>query len=470
MLCEYFTKLSGNGAVKALLGFFHSIWYIVTNVILMVCSNLFGLELPVFYVFLIFGLLIVLFDEDLKGLVPLVPCAYMSISMKNNPATEVETSAFYQSAFKIQLIFIIVLAAILLLARFISLLIRSEKKKLPKLTFGFIALGVSFILGGSFSPYYSLRTAFFGFVEMACLCGLYFFFYYAVDWKSVDKRYLAVLLSAIGLGVFVEVIGMNVYSGMLTGDVERGALVTGWGMYNNVGCILAICVPAPLYLAATQKRGWLYLIGSLVLVLGLILTQSRGSILFGGIVFCTGLVIALIKCERKERICNFIVLCIGLVALIVLTVIFRHQIREIFASMLEKGMNNNGRFDIYKVGLKQFQEHPIFGDGFYECKAFRWGNLSENAFLPPRYHNTYVQLLATGGIFAFVCYLFHRVETVLLFLKRPSLSKVFMALSIAALILTSLVDCHFFNLGPGLIYAIILVFAEGQPQAVYIDQ
>lgn len=465
MLCECFTKLSENGAVKALLGFFHSIWYIVTNVVLMVCSNLFGLELPVFYVFLIFGALLVLFDQDLIGLVPIVPCAYMSISMKNNPATELETAAFYQPAFKIQLIFIIVLAAVLLLTRFVSLVMRSEKKKLPKLTFGFIALGVSLIFGGIFSPYYSFRTALFGFVETACLCGLYFFFYYAVDWKSIDKHYLAVLLYAVGLGIFVEVLGMNLYSGVLTGDVGRGALVTGWGMYNNVGCMLAICIPAPLYLAATQKRGWLYLLGSMVLVLGLILTQSRGSILFGGIVFCAGLIIALIKCEKKERICNFIVLCGGLVAMVIMTIILRHQIREIFASMLDKGMDNNGRFEIYKAGLEQFREHPVFGLGFYECKAFRWGNLSESAFLPPRYHNTYVQLLATGGIVAFVCYLFHRVETILLFLKRPSLSKTFMALSIVALILTSLVDCHFFNLGPGLIYAIILVFAEGQSQA-----
>jgi len=71
-----------------------------------------------------------------------------------------------------------------------------------------------------------------------------------------------------------------------------------------------------------------------------------------------------------------------------------------------------------------------------------------------------VQLLVSAGVVGLVAYLAHRVDTVVFFLKRRSRENSFIACSIIVLLITSLLDCHFFNLGPVLFYSAALAFAE----------
>ena len=466
MLIEWNTQIREHALIKSLRDFLHSVWYIAFVALLMVCANLFSLELPVYYLYVFFALVIVLFDEDLRGIIPIFCCSYMSVSYENNPAVNIAGSAFYDPAFKFQLTFLLVLGPALLIARLIGLLIRGERKSPPKLTFGFLALGLSFILGGLFSKFYSFRSAFFGFAVVASLGGLYFLFYYGIDWSKVKKEYFAELFMVVGLGLIIEIIGTYVKSGILTDPaLDRGVLVTGWGMYNHMGCVLAMCLPAPLYLSAVKKRGWIYTAVSLVLFAGLILTQSRGSILFGTPLYFSGLVIALVKSEKQERIFHFIVLGIAIFVVIIVAAVFWDKLFSLFSDMFNKtfsGDPSNGRIPIYQEGFEHFRQNPSFGVGFYQSTAPRWGDLPEDAFLPRCYHNTFIQLIAAGGIVALVCYLFHRVQTILLFFRRPNLEKIFMALGILALLLTSLVECHFFSFGPGMLYSILLVCAEGR--------
>ena len=466
MLSEYFNKIGESAFVKRLRGFLDSVWYIVLVAFLMTCANLFSLELIVFYLYLALGILIVLFDDDLKGIIPIGCCAYMTISYKNNPAMSISTSAFYRPAFKIQLVVLIALAAVALLVRLVSILVRGEKKKMPSLLLGFVALGAAFMLGGLFSEFYGLRTAFFGLVVILSLCAYYFLFYYGVDWKQSGKDYFAQLFLVIGLFLLVELLGIYVISGALkNGLTDRAILQTGWGMYNNVGCVLCMCLPAPLYLAIQRKRGWLYTAVAIVMFGGIILTQSRGSMIVAAPIAVIGGVLLLVKCRKEERLYHLIVVGTAALIGIALMIVFRHAISKLFSDMLGKTFGDdilNERGRVYKEGMQHFTSHPYFGVGFYQCTAFRWGELSADAFLPPRYHNTIVQVLASGGVFCLVCYLFHRVQTGILLFRRPSLEKTFLALGIAGFLLTSLTECHFFSFGPALLYSVLLVCAEGE--------
>ena len=480
MLIECMEKIGEYRAVRALRAFLRSAWFLALVVLLMVLSNLFSLELPVFYLYLVLGLLIVLFGDDLFPLVPIVLCCYMAISYQNNPAMfpagSAKPAAFYNGAFILQLTFLIAVAVLLIAARLIVILMRGEKKKVPALAVGFGALGLAYMIAGLFTRYYDFRTALFGFTQIISLCGLYFLFYYGVDWKKTEKDRFAFLFTILGLGIFAEVLWMYHSSGELSvilsgGAVDRGKLVTGWGMYNNVGCVMAICAPAPLYLAVTKKRGYLYILLSMLLFLGVIFTQSRGSILFGGIALVLGIVAMLVASKGRTRMINAVTVgalaALAVAALVVLLCVptFKDAVKEVFAGIFKQGFGANGRWEIYEDGIEQFKEAPFFGVGFYQCNAFRWGDLPETAFLPPRYHDTYVQLLASGGVFALACYLLHRLETVVLLVRKPTLEKVFIAVSIAALLLTSITDCHFFNFGPGMLYGTLLAFAEGSDRA-----
>lgn len=471
MLTECFERIGENRLVKSLRAFFHSVFYPALIVLLMVCANLFSLELPVFYLYLAFGLLLVLFDDDLKGIVPIALCCYMTISYENNPAFfppggEGRVSAFYDPAFALQLVFLLSASATLIAGRLVSVLMRGEKKKAPALAIGFGALGLSLVLGGLFTRYYDFRTALFGFTVTASLCALYFLFYYGVDWKKTKKTDWAVLFCAIGCGLLFELLGMYVKSGMLKNpQMDRGALQTGWGMYNNVGCVLAMCIPATLYLAAKCRYGWAFTVLGCVQAAGLLFTQSRSSILFGGAAVLVALAILLIKCEKGTRKFHLATLGAALLIAIVAVAFMWEKFTGLFKSMIDMTFGDdpsNARGPIYAEGWRHFLSAPFFGVGFYRCTAFQWGELPGGAFLPPRYHNTVIQLMASGGVFALGCYLLHRLETAVLFFRKPSLCKTFIALSVLPLLLTSLVECHMFSFGPGMLYSVLLVFAEGE--------
>ena len=463
MLTFYFPKLKENKVISRIAAFLYSDWYLGFAALTMVCANLFGLELPVYYLYLLVIAFTALFAEDMLPALPLVCCGYMTFSARNNPAVFIETSLFRRPVGYIQLFVIAGLMAVFVIARLVFELIgHPERRKLPRLAFGFLALGVSYVLGGAFSGYYGIKTVLFGLTQILSLSFFYFYFFYAIDWQKAKKEHFAKVFTAIGCGIVLEIVGMYFLPGVVggNGEINRGELVTGWGMYNNVGCIMAMCLPAPFYFAIREKCGWAFNILGNVFLLAVMLTQSRNSILFGGIIYVGCAVFVLWKTEGRARLHHIIVYSGVAVAGIVTAIVVRAEIGDLFASLIYVGTSNNGRWEIYKKGIEQFLKYPIFGNGFYECHAFQWGSLPSGSFLPPRYHNTYVQLLASGGVAALAAYAYHRVQTALLFFRKLNLEKIFIGFSVLVLITTSFFDCHFFNFGPGLLYACLLVMAE----------
>ena len=475
MLTEAFPRLQGQRAVLLVRNFFRSGWFAALAVLLMACSEIFGLEIFVIYAYLFFGLLIVLFADDMLGVVPMVCCGYMLFSAENNPG-KFPDSLFGQPAGKLALYYAIAVIAVMLVGRLVSMLFDGEKRGVPKLTAGYALLGAAYLLGGAFSPYYDGRTVFMGFVQIAALCGFYFYFYFTVRWENVPKGYLPMVVTAVGVGMLAEVIAMYFGEGVINpdGTVNRGALYTGWGIYNNVGCMMAMCMPAPVYFAVKRKNGWIFTILGTLFLLGVMLTQSRGAMLFGCVVYLACVAVTLVGSKKQERIWHAVVYGALLVALVICAIVFREQLRDLFASVIGQGLNDSARFNTWKACWERFLEYPGFGVGFYKTPGTI---LTENgmytefidgtpdgSFLALRAHNTFFQLIATGGTFALAAYLAHRVQTLIVCFRRPSTEKTVAALCVASLLLTSMTDCHLFNFGPGLMYSILLVFGEKSEQ------
>lgn len=472
MLVDAFTKLRDKQAVKLLHAFIRSPWYLAVNVLLMLCAELFTLELPVFYIYFIFILVVFLFDRDMLGVLVLIPCHYLSISAANNPGKHEET-LFSDPSQMVHLIILISVYAVLFLARLISLLILRGRRKTPELTLGFLFFGVALVAAGAFSGYWGKRTAVFGLVEIVSFAAIYLYFYYAVDWKSVPKHYCMLLFLMLGVGVAAEIVGMYFLPGAVVGSsVQRGNLYTGWGIYNNAGCIMAMCLPAPFYFAVKRKEGWIFALLGIVFYLAVLLSQSRNAMLFGTVLFAVCTVTVLIRAKGFERWKNLIAFGAFALVVVIAAVVFRERIKEFFGTIASIGFDDSLRFDTYRACWKRFLEAPWFGSGFYHTPGTvlqpdtgMWttmdGAIESTGFLPPRAHNTLFQLLASGGVFMLLAYIVHRVQTGILFFRHPNTEKTFAAFCVAALLLTSLLDCHFFNFGPGLLYSALLVFTEG---------
>lgn len=470
MLADAFIKLRDSRAVKLIRAFIRSPWYLALNAFLMVCSELFSLELPVFYIFLVFNLTVFLFDEDMLGVLVTIPCHYMAISAANNPGKH-ESTMFSDPAQMAHLVVLIAIYAVLFLARLVSLLLLGGKRKTPELTIGFALFGAALMLGGAFSGHWGTRTLLFGFTEFICLAAIYFYFYFCVNWKSVSDNYAMIFLLTLGIGVAAEIIGMYFLPGAIDGSsVNRSALFTGWGIYNNVGCIMAMCLPAPFYFAVKSKEGWIFALLGIVFYLTVLLSQSRNSMLFGTALFIACVVAVLIKAKGWARWKNLIAFGAFALVVVIAGVVFRDRIAALYKAIGEVGFDDSLRFTTYRACWNRFLEAPWFGSGFYYTPGtvltpdgmwMTFEGATEEGFLPPRAHDTLFQLLASGGVFMTLSYAVHRVQTGILFYRHPTLEKTFLSFSVIALLLTSLIDCHFFNLGPGLLYSALLVFTEG---------
>ncbi len=195
------------------------------------------------------------------------------------------------------------------------------------------------------------------------------------------------------------------------------------------------------------------------------MTTSRGSVLTGIFLFLLSFLTVIVKLH-KLKVVKWLVLllaaatCLGIIAFIILwdqSAVIQKTVQKV----LKVGLfNDSNRFESWRAGIAQFQKAPVFGKGFYECSAYIFHGGVEG-YLPARWHNTVIQLLAACGAVGLVSYVIHRCQTIWLFLRIKTIDGWFIALSIFAILLGSMTDNHFFNVGPGIVYGIFLAFANG---------
>jgi O-antigen ligase len=137
--------------------------------------------------------------------------------------------------------------------------------------------------------------------------------------------------------------------------------------------------------------------------------------------------------------------------------LLRDLISKAFIEILNLGLHDRGRFEYYKDGMEKFFNHPLFGAGFGNSHG------TNDRFIisaPEYFHNTIIQILASCGVIGFGAYVYHRWQTVKLFWNTRNPYSFFTAMSILALLLTSLLDIHLFNIFPTIIYSTMLCIFE----------
>jgi len=214
------------------------------------------------------------------------------------------------------------------------------------------------------------------------------------------------------------------------------------------------------------------MIPALLLMIGVAFSCSRATILFASIAFVIAYIYTFSKTKNKKefRILSVIILIFLIVALIVAFASLKDIFKNVptIADIVNGDIvfNDYDRFNIYKQGFDAFKKNPIFGQTFYTNEyLFDWSEVEQfSSFFPPRWHNTLVQLLASCGIIGLCAYMIHRFQTIRLFLKRRGGINVYIGISIFTLLCMSLLDNHFFNVAPVMIYSIALAVVEyGKP-------
>ena len=456
MLTKLFPSLANNKIVVLLNKFLYSYYYLAFIALLTALSCLFGLEMVTYYIYVLCGgILPCLFSKDMTPIFAPLGMAYSSVSLRTKDSTA------HKTLFGAQMYHLYILLALIVIfvgGRLIFDLVSNKERRCyrPRLTIGYIIFGLALMIGGINTSYYSLRDFTFGLVEFLALAGSYFILIYIIDWKNIKKDYYAYLVLFYGLALVIEVFAIRFMNG--------GAPVrTGWGINNNIAGQLCICLAGPMYLAIKKKWAPIYLISEGFILLAVGLTNSRDGSLMGTLLCIASLIIFYVKADNKKRLQSGIIGSLAITLFLAFTFIYMDTFKVAFAGMFnrrEGALSLNGRQIIWENAYSQFISNPSLGVGWYQC-TFGRSDYFSYSFVPGRYHNTFFQLIATMGLFGLFAYAFHRYQTMKMVFKKPTLEKIFVFISILGLLLTSLFDCHFFNLGPGLNYCIALAFLEG---------
>jgi O-antigen ligase len=285
--------------------------------------------------------------------------------------------------------------------------------------------------------------------------GVFLLFYVGLKFDEKLKKNIIVSLFIASMLVTIEF-----YSLFITGQIqfENGEIVkesirTGWGIWNTMGCYLSMLIPIHFYLAShIKKYGFIFYGTGLISYLAIVLSLSRSSLLAGTFVIGVSIIVCCFFGENKKvnRIITAALFVLSIIGIILLW----DKISNVLRDYLERGLDDNGRFEIYATGLNKFLSHPLFGCGFYNSHHI-------NEFgLPFGYHNTIVQMMASCGIIGLSSYLYHRYQTIKLFIKRINAKSIYLILCICALLITSLLDIHMFSLYPTVYYMLILITIE----------
>jgi O-antigen ligase len=254
-----------------------------------------------------------------------------------------------------------------------------------------------------------------------------------------------------------------------TGVISRTMIQTGWGARNNVGSMLVLALPFPFYFASKKLFPAPWIIVGVGIFAFTVMTSSRVSILCAAIALLISYVVLVVTARNRFGV--LVTTAILTVVLVVLSVRYFDKILEFIKELPDVFAKVDGdtvftsaeRATLYKSGIDSVGIEPIFGITFYPTTydIYDVATLeSFSSFFPPRWHNTIIQVLVSCGFVGLFAYLVHRISTVAVFIKRKNQANVFIGISILSLILMSLLDSHFFNVGPTLFYSMMLAVME----------
>lgn len=439
-------------------------------------STSFGLEpLAIWYICLC-GAAICLCCKDVSPVICLFVFMHVIVSLEHSPYQVLGTgNPDYMTtpAFLAQATVAILSFAGCAVYRIIDSIIRHRFKITP-IFIGICAYFVGLSLNGLFSNKYYYMDTLYGLGMGAIILFMFVFISGNVVVNEGTYKRIAVVFTAFCLTLAAQLLIAYLTLGVIQDGIIRRSLIQfGWGTYNQFGMVITMCIPAWFYLAAKCKLGYFYLIGVPFNLLVVVFGMSRQAILMAGILTVLCVIWYLIIAPKKYKIYGGSFMLVAAVAALIVFLVNMEYFSVVFKDLTTSFSTGSGRTGIWKDAIKKFLHNPVFGNGFYDLTA-TWhetpGYIGEGygftEVIPFMCHNTFVQLLFACGLVGFVAYIIHRAQTVVSLFKNPDAGRFFLTFTICGILLTSLLDNHFFYPFPLFIYAPLLaVFVVSEKKA-----
>ncbi len=271
---------------------------------------------------------------------------------------------------------------------------------------------------------------------------LYLLFYANID---VNPKYSMInMLTRIMViaGLFASFMIISHYLININYVIDR--ITTHKSIYvqwrNNLSTILMICIPFA-FLQANKKS--YYTIVGFIYYAAILLTGSRGGLLFGGIELAMCIIMFVLYDTRRRLAYIFICACLAFAFMI-----FSRQFFDFFGYTFNRlltalsdflaGESQETRAIHCARGINDFLNHPIFGTGL--------GYMGNRDVFPSKefalcwYHCEVIQIPASFGLFGIIAYVYQFIKRNILLWKKATLFNMTIFLSYISLEMMSLVN------------------------------
>lgn len=419
-----------NNSLSAIRSFFLSTeWMIMLCCLAGVFTTL-GLEVYGTLAFgLIVGIVFVISDDFMATLLPFLLTTMISIHCYDS----------YNTFMSYKLIAIPLIACLVLHFVFYWKPIKIQGSQFGAMVFVSIAIligGIGFIS----------KQEYFAGVSIYNMIGLGFgmVFLYELFYAYVDvkKEYsLIEMLTRIMViaGTFGSFMVISYYIINVKEFIEaKELLYIQWR--NNLSTLLMLCMPFTFLLA--NRKSFATLLG-FVYFFAILLTGSRGGLVFGAIELAMCIIMYILYDRRRRIAYIFICGCI-LFALL----IFSRQFIEMFGSTINRlltavsdfliGESSEVRAIHCARGINDYLTHPFFGTGL--------GYMGNRDVHPSKefslcwYHCEPIQIAASFGTFGIIAFLYQFIRRNMLLWRKVTLFNITVFISYAGLELMSLVN------------------------------
>lgn len=294
-----------------------------------------------------------------------------------------------------------------------------KNRRVSKL--GYLSIPLLILVFGSVFTHINgvdLTSTFYGFMQIASVFGLYFYFVNTIQKDDKNYEKISKLLMYMSVLITMEMMYFIYESGDLAITMIRQRRINlGWENLNIIIYSNIMSIPLIAYLVSKAKIKLPYMFFALVSVLGILLTLSRSSIFTLG-VFIVLLVPVLLIIEKNKM--SLIIQGLLFIAFLSFGAWYIETNYALITEYIEAFQSRDltyfdDRLAILKISLEQFKMHPIFGSGGLYSSRFHLGG--DGAI---NYHNTIAQASTLGiiGLGGFV-YLFVK-KTRLIMLSNSS--------------------------------------------------
>lgn len=433
--------------------------YPVLVCIMMLLGHVYAIEFYLNIVNILLGCLALIVCTSIRPII-IILCTYTyQISVANTPG-EPTWSEYYMTDGRgtvVLLLFVLAGVCFLIFLSKNGLLTRDSLSSLPmKLTFPIFAL--AFLLSGVGSAEWNFLSLAYAALQIVCLYLVVYLFYLGLRNEDTYElvsyfAYLAALMLLLLVGEMINAFLVN-EDAIVDGSINRHIFKLGWGVGNVLGMNLVALIPLLFYGVMKSRWSVVYFLLAVLDYVAVLVTLSRNAALFGGIMFAVCLFICCF-CKERRRLCRIMTLILVVFGVGVV-IAFKDEILTLLQRYVTSGTSDSGRYSLWRFGYDKFLESPIFGKGFFGLDT----SMKEVAeFLPDMMHNTVFQLIGATGAAGTVAYALYRLQTLVPFLRWPTLEKTMLGLSALLLVLESLLDNFIFYFQPTFPYAIALAIA-----------